>query len=268
MKHSILVTLVIVSLFAFVSPDITHATPFITKRKVYIYQGKVWKREWPSKSAVQLTTHGNCSEPVISPDGKTVAFIRNTDAYRIYPSRDIHFSSELWTVKCNGTGSKRLYRTSLKSNPGASDRRDWLGVIGNPRFSAEGKYVYALVWTHIVSSSILCVNIDGSYPHVIGSGNSLEVVPVGKYKGCLIANQHLYYKESGSIDIDTLCSPDGRVMFLLQKPAGELSQVWPLNLKTAQYLKALMQKHQVDTWQIPQKHTPSGKLRKSVTQLR
>ena len=231
------------------------------KRKVYAYEGDIYLKAWPSQTVIKLTTNGHCCDPVISPDGQWVAYVRNPEPDN--PDSEPINESELWCVRADGAKPIRLYRNPLEDMGDGPDRRTWFGAIGNPRFSPDGRSVYALVWTHVTSSSVLCVSIDGAKPRYIAYGNSLEVIPGGKYKGYLVVNQHLYYKEAGSVDIDTLCSSEGKDICLLQKPEGTLNHKWAVNTALWPALKSEFAKQLPDTWLAGNQASTKPKLTKT-----
>ncbi len=216
------------------------------KRKVYANEGDIYLKAWPSQKVIRLTTTGYCHDPVISSDGQWVAYIRNPEPDN--PDSEPINESELWCVKTDGSKPLRLYRNPLENIDDGPDRRNWFGAIVNPRFSPDGRSVYALVWTHATSSSVLRVGRDGTKPGYIAYGNSLEVIPGGKYQGYLVVHQHLYYKEAGSVDILTLNAPTGKGVCLLRKPEGTLSQKWAVNTSLWPVLKRELEKQLPDTW--------------------
>lgn len=63
---------------------------------VYTKDGNLWR--WQDGEALQLTTTGDSYNPVLSPDGGTVAFLR--------PAGNFH--TELWAIDLNGANERRL----------------------------------------------------------------------------------------------------------------------------------------------------------------
>jgi hypothetical protein len=56
------------------------------------------------------------------------------------------------------------------------------------------------------------IDLNTYKQHFVTDGNSLELVPSGKYKGYLIVSEHKYHKEGGSYEDFWLVSPKGKAI--------------------------------------------------------
>jgi Tol biopolymer transport system component len=92
---------------------------------VYTKSGNLWR--WQDGEALQLTTTGDAYNPSLSPDGRTVAFLR--------PAGDFH--TELWAIDLDGANERRLVSISDLDAIG--------GGVRDPSAVAINPYHYAWV---------------------------------------------------------------------------------------------------------------------------
>ncbi len=189
---------------------LTYAFPsFSISGSVYEQNGNIYYSQGPE--SVQLTSSGIDRAPVLSPDNKTIAFIRKSKkkAYitvggeEDYAPEDL-LADQVWVVGIGGKNEKILVRDR---NPDEQRDREWKGedVIAHIddnslRFSPEGEKLYFISSAWMVSGAVHCTNVDGTGERFVTDGNSLEIVPKGKYKGHLIVQKHKYYLAGGSYD--------------------------------------------------------------------
>jgi Tol biopolymer transport system component len=140
----------------------------------------------------QLTSSGKDSMAVLSPDDKQVVFVRD-DA--------------LWLMDVTGNNAHAIVVSA--ENEGVKQN---LTELNNPRFSLDGHLVYFLSAAWVTSNSVHVVDLTTHKQHFVTDGNSLELVPAGKYKGYLIVSKHKYYQGGGSYEDFWLVSPKGKAI--------------------------------------------------------
>ena len=176
------------------------------------------------KNKIQLTKSGKDRNPILSPDGKKIVFIRKSSkaAYNPIDGADKPgdpLADQLWIIDIDGKDEKMLVQDNNPDNKGYDK---WKGedVIGfiedeNLQFSPNGKTIYYLTLAWVTSSALHSVNIDGTNERFIAGANYLKVIDKGQYKGDLIISQHRYFLAGGSYDWYYVFTPDGKEVGLL-----------------------------------------------------
>jgi hypothetical protein len=160
---------------------------------------------------VRLTASGIDRDPVLSPDGRRVVFVRGGGR------PDGRDPSELWMVDARGGGERRL----LGERPSDEPRENLTAFVG-PQFAPDGRKVYFLVTAWVTSGAIHALDLATGRERYVCPGNSLEVVPRGEYAGHLMVQQHHYFVGGGSYDWYWLLTPDGREV----GPLGEALELF------------------------------------------
>ena len=168
----------------------------------------------PGAAPVRLTTSGRDRDPALSPDGRSVAFVRGGDGAR--PD-----ASELWIVAVGGGGERRL----LPERPSDEPRENLTG-FDNPQFSPDGRTIYVLTAAWVTSGAVHAVEPGTGRVRYVCPGNSLEVVPRGEYAGHLVVSQHRYFVSDGSYDWYWLLTPDGREVGPLGESPNSFRERW------------------------------------------
>jgi hypothetical protein len=148
---------------------------------------------------VRLTASGIDRDPVLSPDGRRVVFVRGGGR------PDGRGPSELWMVDARGGGERRL----LAERPSDEPRENLTAFLA-PQFAPDGREVYFLVTAWVTSGAVHALDLATGRVRYVCPGNSLEVVPRGEYAGHLMVTQHRYFVGGGSYDWYWLVTPDGR----------------------------------------------------------
>lgn len=144
----------------------------------------------------QLSNSGKDSQPALSPDGKQVVFVRDAG----------NEETELWLMDISGSNAR-----AIVLNHEDQDVKKNLTEINNPLFALDGKAVYFQTFAWATSNAIHIIDLSSNKQHFVTDGNSLELVPSGKYKAYLIVSKHKYYKDKdGSYDDYWLVSPKGK----------------------------------------------------------
>lgn len=184
----------------------------VLAQSVSARDGNLFYRESADAAARQVTSTGVDRDPVLSPDGRTVAFIRGTPADSVDTVLGREEATALWTIGVDGSGARVLVRGRSSETPG-----EVLALLQSPVFSPDGSRVYFLSAAWATSGAVHAVDVSTGAERFIAPGNSLEVIPSGDYAGFLLVSQHRYFLAGGSYDWYWLVSPEGREI----DPVGE-----------------------------------------------
>lgn len=162
----------------------------------------------PSGQTVALTRGGIDSEPVLSPDGTAVAFLRTLIPA---PGEYEDGAYELRTVDVRLGKESLLYRPRDASSLDAT----WLSsALGPLDFSPDGRLVYFQRREAQTSFSVLAVDRTNRHVRVVAKGGaSYEVLKAGRYAGQLLQSRRELDKSGvGFIYVWCLLSEGGRVV--------------------------------------------------------
>jgi WD40-like Beta Propeller Repeat len=160
----------------------------------------------------QLTSSGLDSEPVLSPDGKWVVFVRSTSGNpTMTGTGDDIEPTELWQIGATGRDATLLVRCRN------ADMTTVIAAFHDIHFSFLGRYVFFITPAWAVSGAVHVVDTTNAKEHFVCPGNGLEVLHSGEYRDYLLVEQHRYFLGGGSYDWWWLFSPDGKEV----GPVGE-----------------------------------------------
>jgi hypothetical protein len=153
---------------------------------------------------VRILTHtGRDSVAVLSPDGRWVAVVRHTG--RTVPTTLApQPATELWVVSTATGAGRRLVAPAAGRTPERT-----LAGLWDVVFSPDSRTVYFLSPAWATSSAVHAVEVATGRERYVTPGNSLAVVPRGRYRGYLIVQQHRYFLGGGSYDWTWLLTPGG-----------------------------------------------------------
>ena len=157
-----------------------------------------------------LTQDGNFGEPVLSPDGRTVAFI-HLDS-KGDPGTAENMATSLWIADGpSGTARKLVGSTS---NP--EPRLDFTS-FQHPIFSLDGGYVYVSADAWATSPAVHQVSVATGSERFVIDGSAMAVIRTGKYRGYLLVSRHMYRPapEYGSYNPIYVVRPDGKESFIV-----------------------------------------------------
>jgi dipeptidyl aminopeptidase/acylaminoacyl peptidase len=172
---------------------------------VTVRGGNLFYRASAQAAARQLTHSGLDSEPVISPDGRTVAFIRRMPGDSVDGPYGWEEATALWIISADGSDARMLVRARSADEP-----REVLAGFQHPRFSPNGRQIYFISSAWVTSGAVHAVEVASGCERFVAPGNTLEVVPSGTYAGHLIVAQHRYFIAGGSYDWLWLLTSQGR----------------------------------------------------------
>ncbi len=160
----------------------------------------------------QLTRTGLDRDAVLSPDGRTIAFIRGTPGDSVEVVAGPEEATSLWTMGVDGGGA-RMHVTGRAAEVAG----EMLAALQAPRFSPDGRRIYFLSAAWATSGAVHVLDLSTGSERFLVAGNSLDVVPSGEYAGFLMVSQHRYFLAGGSYDWYWLFTPDGQEV----DPIGE-----------------------------------------------
>src|SRR5947209_15450300 len=86
---------------------------------------------------MQMTSSGRDTEPVLSPDGKWIVFVRTIPGKRISTGAGDADATELWQIRADGKEPSLLVRSK------ESEKMETvLAGFSKPQFSTNGQLVY------------------------------------------------------------------------------------------------------------------------------
>lgn len=179
------------------------ATPALAQ-SVTVRDGNVAYRAAAGAAPRQLTRTGLDRDAVLSPDGRTIAFIRGTPGDSVWVGAGPEEATALWTMRVDGSGAR--LRVAGRA---AEVARDMLAALQAPRFSPDGRRIYFLSAAWATSGAVHVLDVATGRERFLVAGNSLDVVPSGEYAGFLVVSQHRYLPAGGSYDAYWLFTPDG-----------------------------------------------------------
>jgi hypothetical protein len=159
-----------------------------------------------------LTTSGLDSQPVLSPDRRWIVFVRGTPDKTIPTGAAESRATELWQIGADGKNA------TLLVHPKQSEKMETiLADFSKLQFSGDGRYVFFLSAAWATSGAVHVVDTKTRKEHFVCPGNDLEVIQAGKYRNCLLVQQHRYFLGTGSFDWYWLLRSNGQEI----GPVGE-----------------------------------------------
>jgi dipeptidyl aminopeptidase/acylaminoacyl peptidase len=184
---------------------LTTASGPIVAQTVRVSAGNVYYRATASAPEQQLTAQGRDTAATLSPDGATVVFVRRAPGREIATGSGASEATELWLVRVDGTGARRLVASHA-----AAKMEAVLAEFDHPQFSPDGRRIYFLSAAWATSGAIHVVDVGSGAERFVCAGNTLEMIPRGRYAGHLIVAQHRYFLSPGTYDWFWLLTPEGR----------------------------------------------------------
>jgi len=161
-----------------------------------------------------LTTGGRDSVAVLSPDGRTVVVVRYTGR-TVQTALDESPATDLVRVDVRTGVARGLVRARGSATPERT-----LASFSDVAFSPDSRTVYFVSGAWVVSGAVHAVDVATGRERYLMPGNSVAVVPRGKYRGHLMVGQHRYFLGQGSYDWVWLMTPAGRQV----GPIGETDE--------------------------------------------
>jgi len=137
------------------------------------------------------------TQAATSTDGRQTVFVRQVPG----PPP----ATELWWSRAKGQPPQRLLQENAHADPKRS-----LVAFNNPVFSADGHSVYVMTQAWATSNAIHHINLRTGRSRFVAAGNSVQVVPHGRWAGHLVVMKHKYAPGGGARDHYWLLTPTGR----------------------------------------------------------
>lgn len=158
-------------------------------------------------NVVQLTFKGNASYPILSPDEKSIVYIRTVPKNSYEYKGEDSIPTEIVLMDLESKQEKII----LKEKP-STDPYKTLRDFSEPIFSSDGQIVYFLSNAWVTSSAVYALDLKTLKTQFIIDGNDLAIIKSGDYKNYIIIDRHQYFVDGGSYDSSWLVSPNGKVI--------------------------------------------------------
>jgi hypothetical protein len=157
----------------------------------------------------QITSSGRDSMPALSSERRLVVFVRRTPGDTVNTALGWEERTELWVVRVDGSGPRRLLRGRESSSPQAT-----LAHFENPVFSFNARTVYVGSRGWVTADALHAVDVGTGREHFVCAANGFELLAIGRYRGDLMVGQHRY-GPSGAYDGSWIVSPSGHIVRLV-----------------------------------------------------
>ena len=178
--------------------------PHAAAQRVGVRGGRVYYVPGSGAPERALTTSGRDDMPTLSPDRQLVAFVRGTPGDTIGTAEGGSERTELWVVRTDGTGARRLLRGREADDPARA-----LAGMTAPAFSPAGRTLYVASAAWVTSGALHAVDVRTGRERFLCDANRFTVIERGPYRGHLLVWQHRYYSR-GARDGVWIVTPSGR----------------------------------------------------------
>jgi Tol biopolymer transport system component len=159
----------------------------------------------------QLTTSKNNGGAVLSPDGRKVAYLH----IRPKAARDhaLFRGNEIWLVDVAGGDMRRVVKTRVDSDSAEANLSQFNSLV----FSVAGDRLYFLSEGSMEIDALHVLDISTGKQKYLTEGNSIFVIPSGRYVGYLIVEQQQYLAEGGHSNDYWLLTASGKEIKMVGK---------------------------------------------------
>lgn len=159
----------------------------------------------------QLTNSKNNGGAVLSPDGRKVAYLHIKP--KTERDHELFRGNEIWLIDVKGSNARRLLKKHVADDSAETN----LAQFNSLAFSAAGERLYFLSEAWMTSDALHVLKLSTGKHKYLTDGNSIFVIPSGRYAGHLIVEQRHYLEEGGASNYYWLLTPAGKEI----KMAGE-----------------------------------------------
>ncbi|MBT3191929.1 MAG: hypothetical protein HN341_05180 [Verrucomicrobia bacterium] len=208
---------------------LAHAILFVTDGNVCVSN--------KARNVMRLTSSGKDHSPVLSPDGRSVAFLRKSSNVAYLPASgeadgdgNRLLADQVWMVDL-GTGKEMLLVADRMPGEGdvTEELKKTVGVVSALCFSPDSRNLYFTTWAWVVSGALHAVDLRTGTERFVTDANSVEVVQSGDHAGCLIVRKHKYFLGGGSYDWYWLIDSQGREIGLIGEVEGQVDMFKEMN---------------------------------------
>ena len=152
----------------------------------------------------QVTATGHDSAPLLSPDYKSIVFVRAVTGEPIATGSDRVEPTELWQVSVIGKEAKKLLGCRRSGEP-----KQVVAAFHDLQFSTDGKTVFFVTPAWATSGAVHAIDRATGKERFVCAGDNLEVIRSGDYRDCLLLQQHRYFVGGSSYDWFWVFRPNG-----------------------------------------------------------
>jgi dipeptidyl aminopeptidase/acylaminoacyl peptidase len=180
-------------------------------QEVAVHDGNLYYTDG-QKQTLQLTSGGADSDPSLSPDGRTVIFVRRTaiPAGFIEPMNLHPVRSEICLISATGAGLKVVFGGTI-----AADDHTY-ATFSDPHLAPDNRRAYFLIHLAVVEFGLVKLDLGDGRAQMISPSLDWHVIASGRYAGDLLV-QRRKQTVDGIYVAYWLLSEDGTVLGL----AGE-----------------------------------------------
>lgn len=135
----------------------------------------------------QITTSGRCFGPILSPDNRYVAYIKETPNITVNTAEGDVTANEIWIYDVKSDKHTLLLRGRYDG-----DVQKAIGDIRNLRYSLDGNTISFYSSCYTTSGAIQSVDIKTKKVNYIIDGNAHDIIKRGKYAGNLYVYRRVY----------------------------------------------------------------------------
>jgi hypothetical protein len=165
----------------------------------------------------QLTKSGRDDDPVLSPDGKWVAFTRvgNPEFDEPQDCESGEKADELRRIRVDGSGEELLYRGHEYTHHAKDPEYAYYAICGfsHKQFTLDGRYIFFLAPKWATSAALHRFDTLTKTPAFVTNANDVIVLSDCKKaenRDSLVVQQHRYFLAGGSYDWYWLFDPTGK----------------------------------------------------------
>jgi hypothetical protein len=166
----------------------------------------------------QLTMSRNNGGAVLSPDGTRVAYLH----IRPKAERDhvVFRGKEIWLMDVTGSNARCLLKTLVDDGSAEAN----LAQFNSLAFSVVGDRVYFLSQGWMTSDALHVLDVTTGKQKYLADGNSIFVIPSGRYADHLIVEQRHYLEEGGASNDYWLLTAAGKEVKVTGKTIKQAMQ--------------------------------------------
>ena len=191
------------------------------------HRGNIFIKDQVGK-VTRLTSLGKDRDPLISPDGNKLVFIRKSDrkAYLAIGDESDYIinggsilADQIWMIHLATMKEQNLVMDHDFHN--AEDMENIIAFISDLCFTLDSKRLYFLTPCWATTSALHVVMLDTLKEKFVCPAGSVEVVQGGEYRGHLVVSKHKYFIGGGSYDWYWLLTPEGKEVGPICSSEGE-----------------------------------------------